>query len=265
MLQLFITRHGQGVHNIRENERVWKYSNDDILGLTMEGIDQTYAKGLKLAKDYLNPAVPVAVVCSGQVRSFQTASLISDVLYNNGFKESLINASPITPMKWAQETLLREFPTPDRRHAWDSEFDFSKFSEDIHYTNNGFCESFYERVSSCLDAMAPNRLVSFMDMFTQQLRLDRRSKKNAQVVIVGHHYATMAFVCAAYLQSSRLNKDSGRKASDEIELFHQTYLTHQDVLYLTPFFNENGTDAFGRIYECSPFWNKTVDTLGIPK
>lgn len=118
-------RHGEALHNV--HPELWKYDNESMFGLTLNGVLQAHNLGKLLAGNN-DTYTRVVVEHSPSIRTLQTASIISKELNRQGIET------------WFQpNSAVREIGT-----AYHPDFVYEEFANDPYYRkDNG--ESFHQR------------------------------------------------------------------------------------------------------------------------
>lgn len=218
MNHVFITRHGKSIHNKPGNNHFWDYANDDILGLTEEGIVETVAKAKQLAL-ILDQSVPTTITHTRAVRSFQSASLIASELRRKyGFKPKL-----------HCRVDLEEIPTPTPDNPLPKDFSFEEFKADPSYSCKGWMKTTYKQQ---FHFFAEGFQLPYSAWLTQ---VQGHDIEDTQEVIVGHHYNLCSLLGAMlYVASKTTHAVDLMEQTRALVGSHKFYLHHDDLLYLSP-------------------------------
>lgn len=251
---IILTRHGRCVHNVPGNDHLWKdYSNDEIMGLTVEGIKETAAKARHLATVLRNDHT-VYLMSSQSFRAQQTASLLaSELRHKHGFAGA-------TWVKSRQLSIMNELPRPTHAVPLNPSFDFNQFKVSPTYdVGHG---SFVDR----FDAM---RQDTHNGMFQQSIlsSLPEEAKPTDQIVIVSHHYVSSALIGALCYHAS--NAGEVDHAQEEESFFktkfvfasHGFYLQHDDLFYLSPIIRSDKYGPPEKNHHLSALWSYTHNRL----
>ena len=220
---LFLTRHGQCVHNDKAYEHLWNLNNDEIMGLTPIGISSTIQKAQYLA-GFLNKDHPVVLLTSESVRSVQTASLLRTMLVeHHGFPQVDVSKPGLS--------LLNEFPHPKLRAKLPVDWFNSEFKSNPDHRFDPSWQTFSEQLDDLYTGLTLGEVQEKISQSTE-LAIPNTSTE-PQVVIVGHHYKMNALLGAIFRK--RLNEaDSGCK---EFPSLKRTSLglkiNHNQVMYIS--------------------------------
>lgn len=223
---IILTRSGRSVCDVG----LLGYDNDDVRGLTLQGIEETAVKARSLSY-LLEPGRPVVVVPSKSVRSLQTASLLaSELKHRHCFAECRSLSSGVRT--------LDEFPRPSPTHPLEKGFDPVAFAKDPGYRVCG--ESFAERFESMRIGVHKGLLLHALDAAMPHLQNGTLNwKEVVQIVLVSHDYNISALVGALCLENHHLR---GQPSKVEDDFFHEKFVKaamkysamHEDLLYVSP-------------------------------
>lgn len=213
-MKTLLVRHGHCLHNQRDaegarvGEALYEHGNDDILGLTLRGVEETVELASKVAAHLKSTGgFPhhIEVVRSPSVRTHQTASLLKSTLVRkHGCTSAFFDDSV--------NQLLREIPSDDPIHSdvprnflLDSttRLDYDKFAVDPDYVWWG---------------------TSYRTELTNRLGMHRSFQPSilgCQQLVVGHHYSIGALMCSFAVTKLKL-----RLTDRIVSFFHNLYIEH---------------------------------------
>jgi broad specificity phosphatase PhoE len=231
MLNVYFTRHGQSIHNLPENEWVWQHLNEDVLGLTPEGIKCTIQKA-KALTEILDHNRPIVIFHTGAIRAIQTASLLHSELLRLKFSTEPFCHLSSTPL-----TRFKEITSFDKLSESYLQFSYDEFKKDSAYPLHGRNETFATRCETYAHRLSEGDMQNYVQIATQDFTSLALSP---QVVIVSHHYAINAVLAAGCMTYAGGSKNPFRKIIDSF-LGHA--LPHEKVLDLTSCFYRLNQEA----------------------
>lgn len=217
-LDIFITRHGKCVHNSPENEHLWRLNNDDIMGLTAEGIADTCLRASMLSK-LLHHEENVTLLHTQSVRSYQTCSLLmSQLVQEHGFDHRMISMVEAP-------AVFCELPRPTMHAPIPKDWKFQDFKSDPNY-KRGDLQSFSEKVDEYANLLGLWASMPFIPPVC-----------NA-AVFVGHHYSLNAFLCAVAVKILADQPSEVKKKA--VALGQKYYFHHDEALMVSGLLNSAG-------------------------
>lgn len=206
---MFVLRHGKSLHNTvdlktgeKTGDAFWQYGNDDILGLTPDGIEGLLPAIRDLGariRHHRPLQTRIKIYSSPAIRALQTSSLIITELYRNFGLEAVSTISTESTHAVCKYPLhgvhvmnaLRELPTPTIQYG--ELIDFPKFKDDRN-GRMGKHRSFMEHMFRTLHRAGTQILVNeFLDM--------HQPYPNSPVpIVIGHHYSLAAMLGAFLLR-----------------------------------------------------------------
>jgi hypothetical protein len=251
---IIVTRHGRCVHNVPGNDHLWlDYSNDEVMGLTLEGIKETAVKAHHLAT-ILRSDRNVYLMGSQSFRAQQTASLLASELRNKyGFPGAV----------WVKKTplsVMNELPYPTLVSPFNPAFDFQQFKSSPKY--DGGHGSFAGRFNSLRQAVHHGTFqMSVLEA------LPSIPDPTDQIVIVSHHYVTSALIGALCYEASKAGEQHHEEPEEDfyrskfVEASHKFYLQHDDLFYLSPIIRSDKYGPPDRDHHLAALWSYTAGRL----
>ena len=189
---------------------MWKeFNNDDVMGLTLEGIKETAIKAKHFSQIFTRKN-PIVFIHTESVRSLQTASMLrSELMRKYGFNK----------VHMSKTTFFNELPTPSIEKPIPDEFDYEDFKRSPHYSVGGH-ESFFQRMTSLISRIQSD------DLFSNEGH-KFYNHDHVQFILVSHHYALCAFLGALI----SLNTESKGSNILAVAPNAQNYYIHHDEVY----------------------------------
>lgn len=231
-MKTILVRHGHCLHNQKSadgqriGEALYEHGNDDILGLTQAGIDETVRLAGKIA-DYLkaNGGFPhhIEFIRSPSLRTLQTTSLLKSTLVRRHGCTSAFFADCVN-------VRLREIPSDE------------PITEDVPVS---YLFDARTRINYDLFKADPDYSwwgTSYRAELCARLSMHRSfhpTTLGGQPIVVGHHYSLGVLMCSFAVHHLKL------KLTDKlVRFFHNLYIEH-GRLYLMEDVVDPDTDPIG--------------------